>query len=74
MAPAVSQAIQLEAALSIVGLGLQPPAPSLGQMIANGSAYLQVLPTYSLAPVVAVFVAILGLSLIGDALNEAMLR
>ena len=74
MSPAVSQAIQLEAALSIVGLGLQPPAPSLGQMIANGSAYLQVLPTYSLAPVVAVFVAILGLSLIGDAMNDAMLR
>lgn len=74
IAPAVSQAIQLEAALSVVGLGIQPPDPSLGQMIANGSAYLENLPMYSLGPVIAVFVAILGLSLIGDALNEAMLR
>lgn len=74
IAPAVSQAIQLEAALSVVGLGLQPPAPSLGQMIFAGSNYLRNLPSYSLAPVVAVFIAILGLSLLGDALNEAMLR
>jgi peptide/nickel transport system permease protein len=72
--PAVSGVILLEGALSVVGLGIQPPQSSLGQMIAGGSQYLSSLPMYSLAPVIVLFVAVLGLSLIGDALNEAMLR
>jgi peptide/nickel transport system permease protein len=74
IAPAVSGVILLEGALSVVGLGIQPPQSSLGQMIAGGSQYLSSLPMYSLAPVIVLFVAVLGLSLIGDALNEAMLR
>jgi peptide/nickel transport system permease protein len=74
LAPAVSGVILLEGALSVVGLGIQPPQASLGQMIAGGSQYLSSLPMYSLAPVIVLFVAVLGLSLIGDALNEAMLR
>jgi peptide/nickel transport system permease protein len=74
IAPAVSQAIILEGALSVVGLGIQPPQASLGQMIATGSQYLSDAPMYSLAPLAVVFLAVLGLSLIGNALNEAVLR
>ena len=57
-----------------LGLGIQPPDASLGQMIATGSQYLSVYPMYSLGPVIVLFVAVLGLSLVGDALNQAMLR
>jgi peptide/nickel transport system permease protein len=74
IAPAVSQAIILEGALSVVGLGIQPPQASLGEMIATGSQYLSNAPMYSLAPLVVVLLAVMGLSLIGDALNEAVLR
>jgi peptide/nickel transport system permease protein len=74
VAPAVAAAIVLEGALSVVGLGIQPPDASLGQMIATGSQYLSVYPMYSLGPVIVLFVAVLGLSLVGDALNQAMLR
>lgn len=74
IAPAVSHAIMLEGALSVVGLGIQPPQASLGEMIADGSQYLSNAPMYALAPLAAVFLAVMGLSLIGDALNEAVLR
>lgn len=74
IAPAVAQAIMLEGALSVVGLGIQPPQASLGQTIATGSQYLSEAPMYSLAPLAVVFLAVMGLSLIGDALNEAVLR
>lgn len=74
IAPAVSQAVVLEGALSVVGLGIQPPQASLGQMIATGSQYLSNAPMYSLAPLAVVFLAVMGLSLTGDALNEAVLR
>lgn len=72
--PAVSQAIQLEGALSVVGLGIQPPQASLGEMISSGSQYLSSSPMYSLAPLLVVFITVMGLSLIGDAANEGMLR
>ena len=74
LAPAVSAAIQLEGALSVVGLGIQPPQASLGEMIATGSQYLSNAPLYSLAPLGVVFVLVLGLSLLGSALNRGMLR
>lgn len=74
IAPAVAHALVLEGALSVVGLGIQQPQASLGEMIAAGSQYLSNAPMYSLAPLAAVFLAVLGLSLIGDALNDAVLR
>ena len=74
LAPAVSAVIQIEGALSVVGLGVQPPKASLGEMIAGGSQYLSDAPLYALAPLGVVFVLVLGLSLVSAALNEAMLR
>jgi peptide/nickel transport system permease protein len=74
LAPAVSQVIQIEGALSVVGLGIQPPSASLGDLIATGSQYLSNAPLYSLAPLAVVFLLVLGLSMVGDSLNRAMLR
>ena len=74
LAPAVSAVIQIEGALSVVGLGVQPPRASLGEMIAGGSQYLSEAPLYALAPLGTVFVLVLGLSLVSGALNRAMLR
>jgi peptide/nickel transport system permease protein len=74
MAVAVAHAIQVEGALSVVGLGIQPPQPSLGAMISGGSPYLSSSPLYSLAPVAVVFILILGCTLLADALNQAVLR
>jgi len=70
----VAQAIQIEGGLSVVGLGIQPPRPSLGSMIAGGSQYLSSSPLYSLVPVLVVFVLIFGCTLVADALNKAVLR
>jgi peptide/nickel transport system permease protein len=74
LAPAVSAVIQIEGALSVVGLGIQPPRASLGDMIATGSQYLSNAPLYALAPLGVVFLLVLGLSLVAGALNRAMLR
>jgi peptide/nickel transport system permease protein len=71
---AVANAIQVEGALSVVGLGIQPPQASLGAMISSGAPYLSSSPLYSLAPVAVVFVLVLGCTLLADALNKAVLR
>jgi peptide/nickel transport system permease protein len=73
-AVAIAHAIQVEGALSVVGLGIQPPQASLGAMISSGAPYLSSSPLYALAPVAVVFILILGFTLLADALNKAVLR
>lgn len=73
-AVAVAQAVEIEGGLSVIGLGIQPPQPSLGSMISAGSQYLSTSPLYSLAPVAVVFTLVFGFTLIADALNKAVLR
>lgn len=73
MALGIAATIQIEGALSVVGLGLQPPQASLGQMIASGSQYLTTSPLYSLAPVAVVLVLMIGSSMLASALNQAVL-
>lgn len=68
----VAGAIMAEAALSFVGLGAQPPTPSWGSMVAEGRDLLRVAPWVSVAPGLAVGVAVLGFNLVGDALREAL--
>lgn len=67
-------AIFIEAALSIVGLGLQPPEPSLGTLLNVGMRYIQRAPTYVLGPTVILLILALSFSLLADALNETMNR
>src|SRR5262249_14870991 len=65
-------AIMAEAALSFIGLGAQPPQPSWGAMVAEGRDLLRVAPWVSIAPGVAIGLAVLGLNLLGDGLRDAL--
>ena len=63
-------AIQIEAALSFLGLGAQPPTPSLGLMLADGYQVLQQAPWADVFPGLAIAVTVLGFTLIGDGLRD----
>lgn len=65
-------AIIAEASLSFLGLGVQPPTPTWGQMVSDGSGYLTSAPWISLFPGAAIFVTVLGFNLIGDGLRDAL--
>lgn len=70
----VAGAIMAEAALSFLGLGVQPPTASWGSMIADGRDLdqLRSAPWTSVAPGLAIGVAVLGFNLLGDALRDAL--
>lgn len=70
----VANAILLEAALSFLGLGVQAPAPSLGNMIieARAPAVLQDAPWFWLPPGVLIALLVLGVNFIGDGLRDAL--
>jgi len=70
----VAGAIMAEAALSFLGLGVQPPTPSWGAMIAEGRdpSQLRNAPWTSLFPGLAIGAAVLGFNLLGDALRDAI--
>ena len=65
-------AILLEAALSFIGLGAQPPTPSWGSMISDGRDFLRTAPWISLFPGLAIGLVVLGFNLFGDGLRDAM--
>ena len=67
-------AIMAEAALSFLGLGVQPPTPSWGSMIADGRDLnqLRIAPWTSVFPGLAIGAAVLGFNLLGDALRDAL--
>jgi peptide/nickel transport system permease protein len=66
----VAVAIIAEAALSFIGLGAQPPLPSLGVMVAEGRNYLQVNYWESTIPGITIVLMVLSVSLIGDGLRD----
>ncbi|KFC64156.1 putative ABC transporter permease protein dipeptide transport protein [Bosea sp. LC85] len=68
----MAQAIILEAALSFLGLGQQPPAPSWGQMLNVAKNFMEQAPWMSVAPGIAIFLAVLGFNLLGDGLRDAL--
>jgi peptide/nickel transport system permease protein len=65
-------AILLEAALSFLGLGVPPPLPSWGLMIAEGKDYMFFSPWVITVPGVALFVLVLGINLLGDGLGDLL--
>jgi ABC-type dipeptide/oligopeptide/nickel transport system permease subunit len=67
---AVGQNITLEAALSFLGFGVQPPWPSWGNMIEDGFTVFKIAPWLIMAPGVALLVAIIGFNLLGDGLRD----
>jgi peptide/nickel transport system permease protein len=69
---AFANAILTEAALSFLGLGVQPPTPSWGSMLDTGRKYLTQTPWYSFSAGAAIFIAVLSLNLLGDGLRDAL--
>ncbi|MEO8633776.1 MAG: ABC transporter permease [Gemmatimonadales bacterium] len=68
---AVGDVILLEAGLSFLGLGVQPPTPSWGGMILDAKPYIVSAPWSSLAPGAAIVLTVLAVNLVGDALSHA---
>ncbi len=66
----VAVAVIAEAALSFIGLGAQPPTPSLGQMVADGRNFLRLNHWESTIPGLAIVLLVLSVSLIGDGLRD----
>lgn len=74
LAVMMASAIRIEGSLSVIGLGVQPPTPSLGSMISAGSRYVEVVPMYALMPVVLLALLVLGFTLLSDSINRKRLR
>ena len=69
---AMSIAVILEASLSFLGLGVQPPTPSWGGMMYGGLPFLNQAPLYGLAPGVFLTVFAMSLNLLGEGLRKAL--
>jgi peptide/nickel transport system permease protein len=68
----IAAAIIAEAALSFLGLGQQPPAPSWGSMLNAAQRFLTNAPWMALWPGVAIFLVVLSFNLVGDGLRDAL--
>jgi len=68
----VGNAILLESGLSFLGLGIQPPAPSWGNMIAGGRDLIVTAPWVAIAPGLALIVTVLACTLLGDSLRDRL--
>ena len=68
----LSTAILLEASLSFLGIGAQPPAPSLGRMLSEGRDYMFIAPWASVFSGLAILLASLGFNLLGDGLRDRL--
>jgi len=68
----IAFAIQIEAALSFLGLGAQPPTPSLGVMLNDGRDVLTLAPWVEIFPGVAIAITVLAFTLIGDGLRRRL--
>ena len=67
-------AILIEAGLSFIGLGTQPPDPSLGSMLSEGRDFMREAPWVVTFPGLAIVVAVLGFNLLGDGLRDVLDR
>jgi peptide/nickel transport system permease protein len=68
----VGNAILLESGLSFLGLGIQPPRPSWGNMIAGGRDLIVTAPWVAIAPGLALVVTVLACTLLGDAMRDRL--
>lgn len=65
-------AILAEASLSYLGIGINPPTPTWGNMVSNGYTYLRTLPLLSIAPGIAILLLVLAFNMVGDGLRDAL--
>jgi peptide/nickel transport system permease protein len=68
----VAGAIVGEASLSFLGLGVRPPTPSWGAMINDGRSFLLVAPHLTVYPGLAIFITVLALHSVGDAIRDRL--
>jgi peptide/nickel transport system permease protein len=64
--------ILFEAALSFLGVGVQPPTPTWGGMLADATSWYQIDPWFMVFPGVAIFLTVLAFNLLGDGLRDAL--
>ncbi len=68
----VAGAILVESSLSFLGLGVQPPMPSWGNMLMEGKEVLEVAPWLSIFPGLAILLTVLGYNLLGESLRDIL--
>jgi peptide/nickel transport system permease protein len=68
----IGSAIMAEASLSFLGLGVVPPAPSWGGMLARAREQLMVAPWVAIFPGLALFITVLGFNMLGDGLRDLL--
>lgn len=68
----MATAILAEASLSFLGLGIQPPTPSWGSILADGRTLMRQAPHVTIFPGIAIALTILGLNFLGDGLRDAL--
>ena len=68
----ISVAILVEAGLSYLGLGVQPPAATWGNMLKQAQSFPRQAPWYVIAPGACIFFVVLSLNLLGDALRDRL--
>lgn len=67
-----AQAAIAEASLSFLGLGVQPPAASLGSLLKIGYTYMDRAPWLSIYPGITIMILVLGLNFLGDGLRDSL--
>nr|VFJ43433.1 MAG: peptide/nickel transport system permease protein [Candidatus Kentron sp. DK]VFJ58745.1 MAG: peptide/nickel transport system permease protein [Candidatus Kentron sp. DK] len=68
----IANVVIAEAGLSFLGLGVQPPTPSWGSIIRDGTRYMLVAPHLVLAPGIALMLVVLSVNILGDRLRDRM--
>lgn len=68
----IARAVVAEAGLSFLGLGIAPPSPSWGSMIAEGRHFLFVAPHLTVAPALAILLTVMAFNFVGDGMRDAL--
>ncbi len=68
----IGTAILTASSLSFLGLGVQPPTPEWGAMLAQSRVFLNVAPHLVIGPGLAISLAVLGFNLLGDGMRDAL--
>jgi len=68
----IASVILAEASLSFLGLGVQPPAASWGNMVRDGTRYMLVAPHMVIMPGLAIMMVVLAVNLLGDRIRDRL--
>ncbi len=74
LSSAIGAAVMTESSLSFLGLGIQPPSASWGLMLSEAQRYVLSYPSIAIAPGLVLMITVLGFRLLGDGLNDLLVR